>query len=1140
MRFVFRFFVIMAGIVGFLSQVTAQRVYKSNSVLASGQWYKISVKEAGIYKIDISFLTNLGINATNLSSSSIRLYGNAGRMLSESNNGLWLDDLIENAIFVADGGDGILNGSDYILFYAPGPDKWIKDTINHRFSYQKNLYSDSAYYFITIGGTGKRITISQFNSPPNKTITDFSGRYCHELDTVNFLSSGKEWYGEEFMDAPGKSLTRKFSLNIPGMLTSTPVVLQTNCIARSAGAASRFDIKVNNQPVGQIPVDAVAQGQYAPFAMQAESVVSSNVSQASLDIEYSYLPGSFNAQGWLNRFLVFSRNRISMSGVNQMQFQDWESVGPGNSGEFIIDGADNNTLAWEITDPLNPVLMPGSFTGGQYRFVNDCSSLREYISFKNAGFLTPKSAGRISNQDLHNTTPADMVVIVYPEFIAQANRLAEMHEQKNGLRIKVVTTEQVYYEFASGISDPVAIRDYVKMYYDRYHTDSLNRLKYLLLFGDASFDYKNRIAANTNFVPAYQNNFSLDPLATYTSDDFFGFLDDDEDINSGTVLNLLDIGIGRIPAKSITEAENYVNKVEQYLSPASLGPWRNTLTFIADDEDNNLHFQDAELITAAIPSIFNQQKIYLDAFPQQNSSGGSSYPLANQAINNQVYNGTLIWNYNGHGGDKRLAEETILDQEIINSWDNENRLPLFITATCDFAPYDNPFLSSIGENILLRPKTGAIALMTTTRTVFAFSNRIMNQNYLQFALQPDANNKYRTLGDAVKTAKNYTYQNFGDITNNRKFTLLGDPALTLGFPVYNINTLTINGNPASQADTLMSTDKVIITGEVADGNGSRLTDFNGTVYPIVFEKPQTVSTLGNDPGSQVAQYQIQNTALFRGKTNVTNGSFSFEFVVPKDINFQFGNGKISYYASNGEKDAGGFSTNVIIGGTGQNTSTDNTGPQIKPYLNDETFVNGGISDQRPLLILKLSDSSGINTTGAGIGHDIIVFIDNDNNNYFILNDFYQSDLDTYQKGEVRFQLPEFEPGPHSLKIKAWDAMNNSNEVILDFLVANDEELRLSHVLNYPNPFTTNTRFWFEHNQPGVELSVNIQIFTIGGKLIKTIQKTINTPGNRSSEIEWNGKDDFGDKVGRGVYFYKLSVTSPGRKKKECIEKLVIF
>ncbi|MEI9910283.1 MAG: C25 family cysteine peptidase [Bacteroidota bacterium] len=377
---------------------------------------------------------------------------------------------------------------------------------------------------------------------------------------------------------------------------------------------------------------------------------------------------------------------------------------------------------------------------------------------------------------MHNTSPADYIIVVHPPFLLQAQRLAQFHRQHNGYRTLVVTTQQLFNEFGSGSPDPVAIRDFVKMYHDKYGNIPADKLKYLLLLGDASFDYKDRIANNTNFVPAWENSFSLDPLATYASDDFYGFLDDNEDINSSAVINYLDIGIGRVPAKNTDEAKNFVDKVEAYFAAQSFGPWRNNLAFIADDEDLNLHLQDAEIITStanAANPVFNQEKIYLDAFQQQSGSGGSSYPQANLAINNQIYNGTLIWNFTGHGGPSRLAEETILDQAIVNNWNNANKLPLFITATCDFAPYDIPGLSSIGENILLRPRTGAIALMTTTRVVFAFSNRIMNNNYLQFALQPDATGKYKSLGDAVKEAKNYTYQTSGDITNNRKFTLMG-------------------------------------------------------------------------------------------------------------------------------------------------------------------------------------------------------------------------------------------------------------------------------------------------------------------------------------------------------------------------------
>jgi hypothetical protein len=757
--------------------------------------------------------------------------------------------------------------------------------------------------------------------------------------------------------------------------------------------------------------------------------------------------------------------------------------------------------------------------------------------------LNPTVVGKISNEDLHNTSPADLIVVTHPTLIAQAQRLAQLHEQQNGLRTRVVTTEQVYNEFGSGSPDPTALRDFVKMYYDKYGTNAANKPLYLLLFGDASFDYKDRLNNNTNLVPAYENNFSLDPLSTYTSDDFFGFLDDNEDINSGAGINYLDIGIGRIPAKNIEEAKNFVDKIYAYLSPQSFGPWRNNLTFIADDEDGNLHLQDAEIVTSTVSSsapVFNQQKIYLDAFQQESGSGGSHYPQANQAINNQIYNGTLIWNYSGHGGPRRLAEETILDQEIVSGWNNPDRLPLFITATCDFAPYDNPVINSIGENILLRPKTGGIALMTTTRLVFAFSNRIINNNYLQTALQPDVNGKYKAMGDAVKDAKNYTYQTSGDITNNRKFTLLGDPALTLAYPTLRVRATKVNGISVAQADTLSATETIVMEGEVTDVQNNLLTNFNGTIYPTVFDKPQTINTLANDPASQVTGFSTQNNILFKGKASVANGRFSFTFKVPKDINYQYGNGKLSLYAENGTKDANGFFTGFIIGGAGNNIGGDKEGPEIKPFLNDEKFVNGGISNQNPVLIVKLADSSGINTVGTGIGHDIVATLDNDNRIFFILNDFYQGDLNSYQQGVVRFQLPELEPGPHSIKIKAWDVLNNSNEVMLEFTVSKNEELELNHVLNYPNPFTTSTHFWFEHNKPGQNLKVKLQIFTLTGRVIKSLIQTINTAGNRSNELEWNGKDEYGDKVGRGVYLYRLSVTDLENKKKEQVGKLVIF
>ncbi|HEV8271949.1 MAG TPA: type IX secretion system sortase PorU [Chitinophagaceae bacterium] len=1109
--------------------------------MSSGAWSKVAIKESGIYKIDVPFLATLGFNTSNISTGSIRLFGNGGNMLSEANAEMPVDDLGENAIMMVDGGDGVFNGSDYFLFYGAGPDRWLKDSLNKRFIHQKNLYSDSAYYFITIGGIGNRITSLQVNTPPTLSVNSFNERIFHELDTINLLSSGKEWLGEEFADAPGKILSRSFSISVPNVITSSPSTLISNCVARSINVPSRFDVRINNQLVQQFNVPSTGAGLYDLFAQQVQQQSDVLLAQESLQISYTYVPGGFNSQGWLNFFEIHARRNLVLNNSGQLLFRDWNSVG-NNICEFVISNATSNTQVWDVTDPFSIVRMQGNFSVNEFRFVNDAVRLREYIVFNPKNALIPGNAGRIQNQDLHNSQQTDYLIVTNGLLLSQAERLASFHRQRN-LKVTVVTADKIFNEFSSGMQDPVAIRDFAKMYFDKAGSNSTNRPKYLLLFGDASFDYKNRIANNTNLIPAYQSKIFLDPLSTYTSDDFFGFLDDNEDINSGLVTNLLDIGIGRIPAKNAEEAKNYVDKVISYYSKESFGAWRNNVSFIADDEDNNLHLQDAELITSTVSAnpIFNIQKIYLDAFQQESGSAGSRYPTVNETINNQIANGTLVFNFIGHGGSARLAEEVILDQPMINGWSNTNRLPLFVTATCDFAPYDNPFTNSLGENILLRPKTGGIAMMTTTRLVFSFSNRIMNNNYMQFAMQPDANGKYRSLGEAVMAAKNYTYQNSGDLINNRKFTLLGDPALTLAFPQFKIKTTKLNSfDPLLKTDTLSAGEKVVIEGEVTDNNGAPLSTLNGTLYPIIFDKPQTIITKANDPGSQQTSFQQQSNVLFKGKATVTTGKFSFSFKVPKDINYQFGQGKISYYAEDGIKDGSDFFNGFIIGGSTTVVDNDQDGPEIKAWLNDEKFVNGSIVNQGPILILKLADSSGINTSGTGIGHDITAMLDNSSDQLFNLNNYYEADLDKYGQGYARFQLPELEPGIHSLKIKAWDVLNNSSEFILDFSVVNDQELVIDHVLNYPNPFTTKTQFWFEHNKPGQDLFVQIHIFSLTGRVVKTIEKTINTSGNRSSEVDWDGKDDFGDKIGRGVYVYRLKVFCPGSKPQTVTEKLVIF
>ncbi|MFN4285348.1 MAG: type IX secretion system sortase PorU [Lacibacter sp.] len=1117
-----------------------QRSYRDNSILATGNWYKLAVRQSGVHRVDMATLQALGINTQNLSSASIRLFGNGGGMLPEANSIARPDDLQENAIWVSDGGDGIFNGNDYFLFYAQGPDQWEKDSLNQRFRFKKNLYSDEAYYFLTIGGTGLRVTGQQTIPVPNRVQTTFRDRYAYELDTVNLLRSGKQWYGEEFGNAPGRVLTRNFTVNLPHLVPGTQVTLLSHVIARSTGASSSFAVRANNNTVLTHVLPAVGTGTYDLVATSSELFTGFQLTQNTLSLQYQYQPISVNAQGWLNWFQLFVVRQLNLAGLEQLAFRDWETVGPGNITEFRIQNAGSATQVWDVTEPAMPVALQPNLLGNEMRVVQTTSRLREFIAFNPQNLPRPQPAGTVPNQNLHALTARDYVVVTHPSLLTEAQRLANFHQQR-GLRTVVVTIEQVYNEFASGTPDPGAIRDFVKMLYDKAGSVTTNRPRYLLLMGDASFDYKNRTPGNTNLVPSWQNDVSLDPLATYVSDDFFGFLDDNDDVNRFFPPPLLDVGIGRIPARTLQEARQVVDKILRYHEPASLGPWRREICLVADDEDNNLHFDDAEFHAATIAQnpLFQLQKIYLDAYRQVSGSGGQRYPEVNQAINNRIFSGTLIWNYSGHGGFRRLAEEVILDQDMVNTWTNVNKLPLFVTATCDFAPFDNPSIYSLGEDILLRERTGAIALLTTTRVVFAFSNRIINNAFFREALRPDAEGNFPTLGASLQQCKNVTYQSFGDVVNNRKFALLGDPALRLGFPKHRVRTLSINNNTPG-TDTLRATNRYTITGEVTDVQGNRLQGFNGYAYPILYDKEQTLRTLGNDPGSIPADFRVQNNIIFRGKARVVNGTFSYTFVVPRTINYQFGNAKIAYYAENGETDAMGSESNVVIGGVGAGGITDNTGPEIKAYLNDERFVNGGITNETPVLLVRLFDSSGINTAGTGIGQDITATLNDDNNRYFILNEFYEADADSYQRGTVRFQMPRLEEGNHRLRIKAWDVMNNSSEYVLDFRVVKDADLKLERVYNYPNPFTTRTTFMFEHNRPGDVLQVGIRIFTVSGKLVNSLQRTINATGNRSFEIEWDGTDAFGRKVGRGVYIYRLEVKDSNGKRQSVIQKLVIL
>ncbi|MBP6623656.1 MAG: type IX secretion system sortase PorU [Chitinophagaceae bacterium] len=1131
------------------NKTTGNRVYAAHSVLATGDWYKISLSKQGLYKIDYNFIkSKLKIIPENINTANIRLYGNGGQMLSESNADLRVDDLVENPIQLQLGSDNQFNEGDYILFYAEGPHTILKDSLNKKFSHIYNLYSETSHYFLNFDkGAGKRIQIINPTGISNVNVNSFNEFVFYEKDSVNLGRFGKRWWGDEFNDIPGRYLNRTFSFSIPDYDPTTPINITTVTGGVSNSGFSSMNITANGQPLQNL--------QYSPFPNVEEynkpviEVMNESTSMLTsanpLTLNFSFAKGSSAAAGFLDYIEINARRNLVFNGY--LNFADWNSVGQNKVATYQLQSANANTQIWDITDPLSPIGIQSVLNGNQLNFKQDASTLHRFIAYDGTVFETPAYIEKIENQDLHALSSIDYIIISNPLMKSEAERLALHHQSKRNYRYKVVTPQEIYNEFSSGTQDISALRDFVKMLYDK---SSLNDMpKYLLLMGDGSYDYKDRLSNNTNLVPVSETNESISKITGYCTDDFFGFLDDSEDPNifGGSQINMLDIGVGRLPVNSASQATEVVNKIIRYDSPASFGSWKNTMTFNADDEDYNNHFSDAEDMSKAISDslpAYNNAKIYVDGFIQQSTPAGPRTPDANKAVNDQLFNGTFLMNYNGHGGPSSWCEERIFTMDDINGLKNRNRLPLFITATCDFAPFDNPAKVSAGENLILNGEGGAIALMTTTQLVYADQNWIMNMNYIKSGFKRLSDGNFPTLGDAYRISKNKRYNSPIDAStaaNFRKFALLGDPALPLAFPAHQLFTDSVNGMSVTQyTDTLKALKKYTITGHVADKNGQLLSSFNGVVYPTIFDKPRKLSTLKNDAKSIKAEYFVQNSIIYKGKATVKDGKFSFTFVVPKDINYEIAKGKISYYADNGMEDANGFDTQIYIGGSSGNANTDNAGPVIKPFMNDEKFVNGGITTKNSTLYIKLSDDNGINYTGNSIGHDITAVLDGNSQNTYVLNNFFEAELDDYRSGTVKFPISNLSEGQHSITIKAWDIFNNSAEAKLDFVVVSTAAGKLAQVYNYPNPFTTKTKFMFEHNLPNQNLYVGVNIYTIGGKQVKSIRTMINTPGTRSDSIEWDGLDEFGDKLGKGVYIYKLSIKSQTGYSDSKLQKLVLL
>jgi len=1131
MRKIFTFLVLVFPLVVF-----GAIPHADSSVLAHGKWYKIVITQTGIHQVTFQDLQAMGIDPSTLDVNKIRLFGNGSGMLPEVNSAPRIDDLREICIQVEDGGDGHFDATDYFLFYGESADKWTFEYLTRFYSHQRNLYSDSTYYYLNFEqGAGKRVLpLASYPSVPNNFSSGFDDFMLHEKDQLNLIRSGKEWYGETFDNLVSE---RVFPFYFPNIDTLTSVRFKWY-VAANAPVPSYFYLSRAGKKIDSLKVDSTNPKEFTLAGNAKFKITTIPKPSADQTITLTYSMPASNTKGWLN-FLELSCRRNLVWVDPQMRFRDVTTIGPGKITEFTLKNANAAVNVWDISNPSGIRSLETTLADGILKFKRTTDSLREFIAFDGSLFYPVSYAGEVQNQNLHASAPTTLVIVTNPLFLAQAQQLGQFHFDHNMISVQVVPTTQVYNEFSCGQPDPTAIRDFIKMLYDRGTPDS--RPKYLLLFGDGSYDPKNRIPGNNNLVPTFQSVESLNSTKSYVTDDYFGIMAD----NAGQESNgSIDIGIGRLPVSTVAEAQTMVDKIIHYSSNAYpvTSDWRNTLTFVADDENQNLHFQQAEEMCSIVKTkypLFNVNKIYLDAYQLIEVPGGERFPDANRALNDAVAKGSLTINYTGHGGETGWSFEQVLTTADILSWKNKDKLPVFITATCEFSRFDNPERFTAGEMLILQPDGGAIALYSTTRLAFAGLNILLNKSFFQHFMDKANDGTYIKMGDLIRLSKNDNNNNF----QLRNFILLGDPAQSLAFSTLNVKTTGINGQPASQPDTVKGLSTVTVKGQIEDGGGQKVTNFNGVVNCKVYDKPVTNTTLGNRPEnneSYPANFVLQNSLLFKGDIPVEEGEFMFTFVVPKNISLQFGKGKLSYFAYNDDSEASGYTDQIVIGGRDESIDPLNPGPEIALYLDDRTFVNGGTVGTAAILLVDLFDTNGINSLGLGIGHEIEAVLDNDRSNAMVLNDYYAPGFNSYTRGSVAYPLDGLSPGPHTLSLKAWDMYDNSSLKEISFYVPDYTAFLVKNVMNAPNPLVDQTNFIFQPQQSeNGGLDVQINIYNLKGIQVRKLVRTYAEPMESSPKIAWDGTDANGKILSNGIYPYKIIFKAKNGAYTETSQKLII-
>lgn len=1069
--------------------------------------YRFEVNQTGIHKITATFLRDLGMPISSIDAQTLKIFGRGGQMIPLINSGS--KDVnygfSENPLQLVGMDDGSIDDEDYILFFAYGPNEWNDDSQT-----AVNLYHDQAHYIISHGGeNGLRVNVQPSAAVSDNPQTSAPVSLHIEEDLVNIAQMGRKWFGDRFLH----NASENYTFQLINRKAATPVAVKLSAAA-SAANGSRFNLSVENENTFL----QIASTQPLRRAVEGTVTLLTTPSSNETDVVLHYDAYGFSsAVGFLD-YIRVSYDRILSGDRGQFGFIT------DNTGVFQASDVD---AVWELLpNGTIQVLQPNS--NREIFFISNENADRYHLFSANDvyspkrseygdTFTSPQLRERLSNE-------AEYIIITHDDYVEEANKLATHHRTHTGLKSSVLSLSEIYDDFSVGNVDIMAIRNAIRYAYLNNSDD--NKPKYVCLFGDTSYDYKDRVPNNNMIVPTYHALNSFHLANSYMSDDFYAMMD----YNEGELgyNDRMDLAVGRILFDTKEGALAMVNKSIDY--SLANGDWQNTLTILSDDPDEDweniiqerLDELGEEVVTKR--PFLNLQKVHSDAFEQVISASGDRYPGVNQALENQFIQGTLAINYFGHGGESGLASEKIFDKELADRLYNPGRFPLFITSTCEFSRFDNPDVYTAGEASFANPAGGVIGLLSTTRQIYVGNgityNKIMAEHLFAYGLDD-----YPTISEALRLSKNDFFGAF----QKRIIFFIGDPALKLAIPQDRVDLTHLNGNEIDGLDDenkqLRALDRVNLAGQVSDKNGELLDDFSGEVVLTIFDKELEKTTLGND-GNGNFTFNALGNVVFKGNSEVENGFWNIELVIPKDISLPLGQARISMYAVSSDKTIKktGLFTDVFIGGINPNPDFDTQGPVIELFLDDESFESGDMTGTNPILIARFSDENGINTSG-GLGHELLAVLDGMTQNPIVLNNFYRTNLGDYQSGSLNYLLNNLSPGPHTLSVTAWDTHNNPSTQSIDFVVSEKNNILINAIYNIPNPFETQTTFWVSHNKPRELIEANIIVHDINGKKVWEQNKTLYSGTNTNSEIVWSGQSNDGTLLNKGVYLCTITLNS---------------